>query len=226
MHLLVIEDNPDLVANIYDFFEAKGHAVDAAYDALTGMKFALAQDYDAVILDLMLPGGDGLDLCSRLRDAGYEVPIIMLTARDTVEDRLEGFAAGTDDYLIKPFSLQELAARIEALVRRYRRINVRRRLQVADLAYDPDTLRVTRGERVVELPPIPLKIFDVLVRQSPRVVRREEIERAVWGDSPPDSDALRAHVHLLRAAIDGGETRPLLRTVRGVGYQLADPDAD
>jgi len=225
MHLLVIEDNPDLVTNIYDFFEAKGHTVNAAYDALTGMKFALEQDYDAVILDLMLPGGDGLDLCSRLREAGYEVPILMLTARDTVEDRLEGFAAGTDDYLIKPFSLQELAARIEALVRRFRRINVRRPLQLADLAYDPDTLRVTRGERVIELPPIPLKILDILLRQSPRVVRRKEIERAVWGDSPPDSDALRAHVHLLRSALDGGEAKPLLRTVRGVGYQLVDSDA-
>ncbi len=225
MHLLVIEDNPDLVANIYDFFEAKGDTVDAAYDAITGMKFALEQDYDAVILDLMLPGGDGLDLCGRLREAGYEVPVLMLTARDTVEERLEGFAAGTDDYLIKPFSLQELAARVDALVRRYRRVNVRRRLKVADLSYDPDTLRVTRGERVIKLPPIPLKILDMLLRQSPRVVPREEIERAIWGDSPPDSDALRAHVHLLRSALDGGESIPLLRTVRGVGYQLMDPNA-
>jgi len=225
VHLLVIEDNPDLVANIYDFFEAKGDTVDAAYDAITGMKFALEQDYDAVILDLMLPGGDGLDLCGRLREAGYEVPVLMLTARDTVEERLEGFAAGTDDYLIKPFSLQELAARVDALVRRYRRVNVRRRLKVADLSYDPDTLRVTRGERVIKLPPIPLKILDMLLRQSPRVVPREEIERAIWGDSPPDSDALRAHVHLLRSALDGGESIPLLRTVRGVGYQLMDPNA-
>ena len=225
MHLLVIEDNPDLVANIYDFFEAKGDTVDAAYDAITGMKFALEQDYDAVILDLMLPGGDGLDLCGRLREAGYEVPVLMLTARDTVEERLEGFAAGTDDYLIKPFSLRELAARVDALVRRYRRVNVRRRLKVADLSYDPDTLRVTRGERVIKLPPIPLKILDLLLRQSPRVVPREEIERAIWGDSPPDSDALRAHVHLLRSTLDGGESIPLLRTVRGVGYQLMDPNA-
>lgn len=225
MHLLVIEDNPDLVANIYDFFEARGDTVDAAYDAITGMKFALEQDYDAVILDLMLPGGDGLDLCGRLREAGYEVPVLMLTARDTVEERLEGFAAGTDDYLIKPFSLQELAARVDALVRRYRRVNVRRHLKVADLRYDPDTLRVTRGERVIELPPIPLKILDLLLRQSPRVVPREEIERAIWGDSPPNSDALRAHVHLLRSALDGGESIPLLRTVRGVGYQLMDPNA-
>lgn len=225
MHLLVIEDNPDLVANIYDFFEAKGDTVDAAYDAITGMKFALEQDYDAVILDLTLPGGNGLDLCGRLREAGYEVPVLMLTARDTVEERLEGFAAGTDDYLIKPFSLQELSARVDALVRRYRRVNVRQRLKVADLSYDPDTLRVTRGERVIELPPIPLKILDLLLRQSPRVVPREEIERAIWGDSPPDSDALRAHVHLLRSALDGGESIPLLRTVRGVGYQLMDPNA-
>jgi DNA-binding response OmpR family regulator len=221
MHLLVIEDNPDLVANLYDFFEGRGHSVDAAYDAFSGLKFATENRYDAIVLDLMLPGMDGLEVSAMLRERGKDTPILMLTARDTLEDKLEGFASGADDYLVKPFALRELEARLLALLRRG---TARGKIRVADLSLDPDTLRVERAGRRIELSPIPLKILDVLLRASPRVVRRGELERAIWGDSPPDSDALRAHVHVLRSAIDTAGEVPLLHTVRGIGYQLVAPD--
>jgi DNA-binding response OmpR family regulator len=225
MHLLVIEDNPDLVANLYDFFEGRGHTVDAAYDAFSGLKFATENRYDAVILDLMLPGMDGLEVCAMLRERGLDTPILMLTARDTLDSKLEGFASGADDYLVKPFALQELEARLQVLQRRGRSGGARGRLQVADLSFDPDTLRVERAGRRIELSPIPLRILEVLLRASPRVVPRAEMERAIWGDSPPDSDALRAHLHVLRSAIDATGEVSLVHTVRGIGYQLAAPDA-
>lgn len=226
MHLLVIEDNPDLVANLYDYLEARGHTLDAAYDALTGMKFALDNRYDAIVLDLMLPGMDGLDVSAQLRDAGIATPILMLTARDTLQNKLDGFESGADDYVVKPFALAELEARLTALVRRAEGRAAQGVLQVADLRFDPGTLRVERAGRRLELPRIPLKILEVLLRNSPRVVSRAELERVLWGDSPPESDALRAHMHVLRSAVDGPGGVPLLHTIRGIGYRLAEPDAD
>jgi DNA-binding response OmpR family regulator len=226
MHLLVIEDNPDLVANLYDFFEDRGHTVDAAYDAFSGLKFAFEAGYDAIILDLMLPGMDGLEVCTRLRESGQQIPILMLTARDTLDNKLDGFASGADDYLVKPFALPELEARLMSLIRRARGGQVLGgRLRIADLSFDPNTLYVERGGRRIELPPIPLKLLELLMRKSPRVVTREELEREVWGDSPPDSDALRAHMHVLRTAVDAKTDKSLLRTVRGIGYRLVEPDA-
>lgn len=222
MHLLVIEDNPDLVANLCEFLEERGHTADIAYNGYAGLGFAVENSYDAVVLDLMLPGIDGLEVCARLRAAGRTMPVLMLTARDSLEDKLEGFASGADDYLIKPFALLELEARLQALVRRGRGESEHgaHRLQVADLTLDIATWQVSRAGQTIELPPIPLKILELLMRRSPQVVRRAELERAVWGDDPPDSDALRTHLHQLRAAIDKPFTRPLLHTLRGMGYRL------
>ncbi len=225
MQILVIEDNPDLVANLCDFLETRGHSVDVAYDAWKGLQLATDLHHDIIILDLMLPGLDGVEVCERLRQAGKDVPVLMLTARDTLQDKLKGFSSGADDYMVKPFALPELEARITALARRARGDQMPRRLHIADLVYEPDLVRLRRDGRGIELPPIQLKILELLMRESPRVVPRAEIERLVWGDTPPDSDALRAHVHLLRNAIDKPFEQPLLRTVRGMGYQLADPDA-
>lgn len=224
MYILVVEDNPDLVSNLYDYLEPQGYVVDAAYEARSGLSFARANDYDAIILDLSLPGMDGLEVCRHLRDSGKDTPVLMLTARDTLDDKLEGFASGADDYLVKPFALQELDARLKALVKRARGEQSHKALRVADLVYDPDTLRVERAAQPISLPPIPLKILDMLIRQSPRVVTRKEIERRIWGEDRPDSDALRAHMHVLRNSIDKPFGRSLLRTVHGMGYQLADPD--
>jgi DNA-binding response OmpR family regulator len=167
---------------------------------------------------------DGLEVCRQLRAEGSHAPVLMLTARDTLEDRLEGFATGTDDYLVKPFALQELAARLAALVRRARGEVGDNALRVGDLVFDPATHRVRRGTRAIDLPPTALTVLRLLMHESPRVVKREEIEREVWGEHPPDSDALRTHMHLLRSAVDKPGEPPLLRTVRSVGYQLVEPD--
>lgn len=224
MYLLLIEDNPDLVENLCEFFESQGHTVDIAYNGHAGLGFAIENNYDAIILDLMLPGLDGLEVCAWLRREGHGTPILMLTARDTLHNKLEGFASGADDYLVKPFALPELAARINALVRRGRREIAPQQLVVADLRFDPGTLRVERAGQRIELAPIPLKILALLMRRSPAVVPRLDIEREVWGNDPPDSDTLRAHLHSLRSAIDRDFNPALLHTVRGMGYQIADPD--
>jgi DNA-binding response OmpR family regulator len=224
MHLLLIEDNPDLLENLSDFFETRGHSVDLAYNGLSGLNMALTGDFDVIILDLMLPGMGGLEVCSRLRNEGHETPLLMLTARDTLTDKLEGFSSGADDYLVKPFALPELEARITALVRRGRGKQAGRQLIVADLRFDLDRLRVERASRRIELGPIPLRLLEMLMRRSPGVVRREELEREIWGDDPPESDALRTHMHALRSAVDQDDEVPLLHTLRGFGYQLATPN--
>lgn len=226
LHVLVIEDNPDLAANVCDFLEAKGHVVDVAGDGLTGLHLAVTRDFDAIVLDIMLPGMDGLTLCRKFREeARRTTPVLMLTARDALDDRVAGLECGADDYVLKPFALRELEARLKALVRRSSSAVTPSVLRVADLEYDPALMRVRRGARVIGLPPIPLKLLETLMRAAPRVVRRDELERAVWGDAPPDSDALRSHMHVVRAAVDGAGEPPLVHTLRGVGYRIMAPDA-
>ncbi len=222
MRLLLVEDNRDILANLADYLALKGYEVDCAQDGLTGLHLAATQDYDLIVLDVMLPGMDGTTLCRRLRESERrDTPVIMLTARDTLEDRLQGFASGADDYVTKPFALPELAARIEAVLKRSR-AGGRRRLQVADLAYDLDTLEVTRAGQPLKIGPTGLKLLAVLMQKSPAVATRETLEAALWGDAPPDSDSLRSHIHSLRQQIDKPFARPLLHTVHGVGFRLAE----
>ena len=222
MRILVVEDNRDILANLADFLTLKGYEVDCAQDGLTGLHLAATQHFDLLVLDVMLPGMDGFTLCQRLREGERrQTPVIMLTARDTLDDRLQGFRTGADDYLTKPFALSELAARIEAILRRSRG-GGKRELQVADLNYDLVTLAVRRAGQTLHVGPIGLRLLEVLMQKSPAVVRREVLESALWGDSPPDSDSLRSHIHSLRQQIDKPFDRPLLHTVHGVGYRLAD----
>jgi DNA-binding response OmpR family regulator len=224
--VLIIEDSKDLAANIADYLEAKGYLVDVAMDGVTGLHLAVTQPHDVIVLDLMLPGIDGLTLCRRLRqDAQSAVPVLMLTARATLDDKAAGFGEGADDYLVKPFELRELDLRLRALMRRARAGETLRRLKVADLVFDLDTLIVQRADQLITLPALPMKILELLMKRAPGVVWRRDIEQAVWGDSPPDSDALRVHMHTLRSAIDPPGLPPLLHTLRGVGYQLKAPDA-
>jgi DNA-binding response OmpR family regulator len=222
MNILLIEDNRDLATNLFDFFEARGHAMDLADDGISGLHFAATNQYDAILLDVMLPGIDGLTLCRRLREAGKQTPILMLTARDSLDDKIAGLEAGADDYVVKPFALREVDARLHALVRRSQTKDTGSKLQVGDLIFDTGTYTVSRGGRGIELPPVPLKLLEILMRQSPRVIPREEIERAIWGDSPPDSDALRAHLYILRNAVDKNSDKPLIKTLRGLGYQISN----
>lgn len=226
LHILVIEDNPDLAANVCDFLEAKGHIADVAGDGITGLHLAITKDYDAIVLDIVLPGMDGLTMCRKFREeAKRNTPVLMLTARDALDDRVAGLECGADDYVLKPFALRELEARLKALVRRSHSRVTSSVLQVSDLEFDPARVRVRRGDRVISLPPIPLKLLETLMRASPRVMKREELERAVWGDAPPDSDALRSHMHTVRTAVDRPGELPLIQTLRGIGYRIALPDA-
>ncbi|WP_313516119.1 response regulator transcription factor [Pseudomonas sp.] len=222
MRILLVEDNRDILGNMLDYLSIKGYSVDCAQDGLSGLHLAATEHYDLIVLDIMLPGLDGYTLCKRLReDARRNTPVIMLTARDQLDDRLQGFTSGADDYLIKPFALSELAARIEAVLRRAQG-GGRRELQVADLTFDLDTLEVMRGGKTLKLNPIGQKLLTVLMQKSPHVVRREVLEETVWGDDCPDSDSLRSHVHQLRQVIDKPFERALMHTVHGIGYRLAD----
>jgi DNA-binding response OmpR family regulator len=220
MHVLLIEDNLDLSANVGEFLESKGHEVDYARDGVQGLQLAGSEGYDAVILDIGLPGLDGLSLCKRLREhSRRDIPIVMLTARDTEADKLSGFDAGADDYVTKPFSLLELLARLKALVRRSS--GARGLLQVADLTFDLRTLIIQRGTRTITLAPTGMRILEQLMRASPGVVTREQIERVVWGEDPPGSDAaLRGHILIIRNAVDADGEAKLLHTIHGIGYRL------
>jgi DNA-binding response OmpR family regulator len=225
MRLLLIEDHKDIAANVAEYFEARGDEVEYAEDGPAGLEAALHKSYDVLILDIMLPGLDGLSLCRQLRQAGHtRVPILMLTAKDLLEDKIEGFEAGADDYLVKPFSLAELDARLKALVRRANPPQAQRTLTVGDLRFDLDTLEAERGGERVKLNPTTRRILAVLMQNSHRVVTRAELERELWGDHPPEGDFLRAHMHALRTAIDKNFPLKLLHTIHGTGYRIsADP---
>lgn len=226
MRVLIIEDNRDLASNMFDFLEAKGHVVDAAGDGITGMHLALVNQYDAIVLDLMLPGMDGITLCRKLREEGGKTtPVLMITARDSLDDKIAGLEAGADDYLVKPAELREVELRLRVLHRRGGdQPQKLKKMVIEDLSLDPATCSVKRGDKNIELPPIPYKILEALMSRSPQVVSRDDIEHVVWGEGRPDSDSLRAHVHLLRDIIDKPFPRKLLRTLRGFGYQLVSPD--
>ena len=220
MRVLLIEDDLDIAGNIGDFLEAAGHQVDFAYDGISGLHLALTREFDVFIIDWMLPGMAGTDLCRKLRhQAPGRVPALMLTARDTLADKLEGFEAGVDDYLVKPFALQELEARLRALDRLRR--SAPRELTVADLVLDPVARTVLRSGQRLEVHGAAFDILYSLMERSPAVVRREELQARLWGDDPPRSDVLRSHIYALRRTIDRPFDRDLLHTVRGYGYQVA-----
>ena len=223
MRILVVEDHRDIAENIGDYFTPKGHEIDYAADGITGLHLAVTQDYDVIVLDLMLPGLDGLSVCRKLREeARKSTPVLMLTARDQLDNKVQGFRAGADDYLVKPFALKELEVRLEALSRRAGGAAATRALKVADLEFDPDTQTVKRAGRKLDLNPSLRTLLGVLMANTHRVVRRSELEAALWGDDPPDADVLRAHIYALRTAIDKPFERKLLHTVHGTGYRLSD----
>ncbi len=226
MRILIIEDNCDLASNMFDFLEARGHIPDAAGDGVTGLHLAMVNQYDAVVLDLMLPGMDGITLCRKLREEGGKTtPILMITGRDSLDDKIAGLEAGADDYLIKPAELREVELRLRVLHRRSGEyIQKQKTMVVEDLSLDPFTCSVRRGDKTIDLPPISYRILEMLMARSPHVVNRDDIQHIVWGEGRPDSDSLRAHMHLLRDLIDKPFQQKLLHTLRGFGYQLASQD--
>jgi DNA-binding response OmpR family regulator len=222
--VLVIEDNRDIAANIADYLEPKGHVLDFAATGPHGLKLALSERYDVIVLDIMLPGLNGMEVCRRLRNEGSnDAPVLMLTARDQLDDKLEGFQAGADDYLVKPFSVKELEVRLQALIKRGSS-HTPRPLIVGDLHYDPQTLAATRAGQLLELNPVQRKVLELLMRNTHRVVTREELEQHIWGDMLPDNDVLRMHIYSLRNVVDKPFATKLIHTIHGAGYRLvAEP---
>jgi len=226
MKILLIEDNNNLALNITEYFESKEYLIDYAADGITALNLVLSQTFDVIVLDIMLPGMDGYSLCQKLRDNnGIGTPVIMLTARDTEDDKLKGFDAGADDYLVKPFSLPELEARLLALVRRAKQgYSGGENLVVADLVYNPVTMSFKRGDFNLNLMPVPRKILVMLMQNANRVVTRQEIEHEIWNDDPPDSEALRSHIYAIRSGINKNHSTNLLHTIRGTGYLLGETE--
>jgi DNA-binding response OmpR family regulator len=221
--VLLIEDHADIAEMVGAYLENREYIIDYAADGITGLHLAVSNQYDAIILDLMLPGMDGLEVCQKIRDdAKSDVPIIMLTARDTLEDKISGLDKGADDYLIKPFAIQELEARLRSLIRRYSGDIKKEVLSVGELSIDTSTLKVQRGDKELAITPIGLKILSVLMRASPAVVSRRELERQVWGDILPDSDTLRSHLYNLRKIVDKPFEKKILLTVQGNGFKIID----
>jgi len=226
MKVLIVEDDAAIAANLYDYLEASGYEVDLATNGRTGLEMAVSDSWDAILLDLSLPRMDGLTLCRKLREEAHrDTPVLMLTAKDALDDKLAGFVHGADDYLVKPFSLKEVGARLGALVKRYRGEVATNALRFADVRFDLTTLVVERAGRVIRLQPKCLHLLRILMQSPGRVWGRSELETEVWGDELPGSDTLRAHIYTLRKALtQQGETE-LIETVHGLGYRLAAGDA-
>ncbi len=217
--ILLVEDHRDLAETVGDFLESRNYMVDFAHDGLLAMHLAVTERFDAIVLDIMLPGLDGIEVCRRLRkDAQLTTPILMLTAKGQLDDKLTGFDVGADDYLVKPFEMPELVARREALIRRER--GVSSAYTVGELELDLDTMEARRAGQGLKLSRTLFDILKILMRESPKVVTRDAIEQELWGDDLPDSDTLRSHLYNLRQVVDKPFDVPLIETLPGRGYRI------
>ena len=227
MNLLVIEDDPEQARWLTRGLEQAGHRAAHVDDGIAGLEAAITGDFDAVVLDRGLPRLEGLGLLEALRRERPDTPVLIVSSRTSVEARIEGLRAGGDDYLVKPFAISELLARIEAVLRRSGSDAAAEptRLEVADLVIDLLAMRVTRGERVIALQPREYQLLCALARQAGRVVSRTHLLEAVWNYRfDPSTNVIDVHVHRLRRKIDDGAEAPLIHTVRGVGYRLGTPE--
>ncbi|MBE9015269.1 response regulator transcription factor [Chroococcidiopsidales cyanobacterium LEGE 13417] len=225
MRVLVIEDEPGIAQFIRQGLNEAGYAVDVASDGQAGLDYALAAEYDVIVLDIMLPQLDGLQVLRQMRSR-IKTPVLLLTARDTVEDRVKGLDAGADDYLFKPFAFPELLARLRALLRRPP-LQLDTILQVADLEMDVANREVRRAGKSIELSPREFSLLEYLMRHPRQVLTRSQITERIWNfDFYGDSNVVDVYIGYLRRKIDNGFDRPLLHTVRGVGYRLSAEQSD
>ena len=226
LSILIVEDDFDLARNLCDFMAIKGYLPDHASDIATARHLLKSETYDLAVLDVSLPGGSGVDLCKAIRhELRLSMPIVMLTAKDDLDTKLDAFDLGADDYIVKPAALREIEARIRALIRRARREVDHDALVVADLQMDTGSLRVERAGQLITLPPVPLRILRLLMANSPNVVLHAAIQKEIWGDDPPDDNhGLIVHMHTLRNAVDRPFPQALIQTVRGFGYRIADAE--
>jgi DNA-binding response OmpR family regulator len=226
MRILVVEDEPGIALFIRQGLSEAGYAVDVAGDGEEGLDYALAAEYDAIVLDILLPRMDGLDLLRELRDRGMMTPVLLLTARDAVEDRVQGLDAGADDYLVKPFAFSELLARIRALLRRPP-LQTEAVLRVGDLEMDLSRHEVRRAQRVIELSPREFALLEYLIRHPTQVLSRTQIIEHVWNfDFSYESNVVDVYIGYLRRKLNRGSDTRLIHTVRGVGYRLSAEGGD
>ncbi|TKB56868.1 response regulator transcription factor [Ferrimonas aestuarii] len=212
-----------MATTVAEFLDLEGIDVDFARDGVQAWELSQQNQYQVVILDINLPRLDGFSVCQRIRASGDDTPIIMLTAKDRLQDKLQGFEAGADDYLVKPFALDELVARIKALSGRLSRQV--RKLTVADLEFNLDENRVSRQGRSLSLPPVSLKLLEVLMRASPKAVAKQQLIESVWGDEVEGSN-LKVHIHKLRKVVDSQGLPPLIHTAKALGYVIRESNAD
>ncbi|MDP2673671.1 MAG: response regulator transcription factor [Dehalococcoidia bacterium] len=223
MYILVVEDERRLAQVVRKVLEEEGHTVDVATDGEEGLAMAMDSSHDVIVLDILLPGIDGFEVCRRLRAGRVDTPVLLLTALDAIEDRVRGLDAGADDYLPKPFAFQELLARLRALGRRRVQARDPDQLETANLVLDLRRRRAVRDGRTIDLSPKEFALLEFLMRNQGRVVTRTQILDHVWGyDYSPDSNLVDVYVTYLRRKIDRAHQRKLIRTVRGAGYAVGD----
>ena len=223
MHTLLVEDNVSLAQTVIAYFDLEGIDCDYASTGSQGLELALSNDYQAILLDINLPRMNGLEVCEILRNRGVEIPVLMLTARDSLADKSAGFDAGTDDYLVKPFELIELAARVKALAKR--RSLLAQQLEVGPLQMDLSLTTACRHGQTLTLTPTCWTLLEILMRESPNVVSREKLQNAIWrGSDLPDSNVLKVHLYKLRQQVDKPFSTKLIQTVSGHGFAIRVPD--
>jgi DNA-binding response OmpR family regulator len=222
MRILVVEDERRLAELLRRVLTEERYVADVAVEGPQGLNMALSGNYDLIILDVMLPGMDGFEICQRLRAENVATPVLMLTARGALEDRVNGLRIGADDYLLKPFAFEELLARVTALLRRRdRELDVAQQLHVADLTLDLTRHEAHRGERLIELTPKEFALLEYLMRNAGQALTRAQITDHVWGyDADTLSNVVDIYIHYLRDKIDRGSANPLISTVRGIGYRI------
>lgn len=227
LRLLFVEDHVGLALNLSEFFAGQRYETDFASDGLSALHLCATNDYDVLIVDIMLPGLSGLTLCRRIRsELGLSTPIILITAKDQIDDKEAGFREGADDYLVKPFDLRELQIRVEALHRRYAP-EMSICLKAGELCFDPGTLRVTLGSEVaLELSGTAARIFEALISAYPNLLTHDALHRQAWGNREADIHTLRTHVYSLRKQLYSCFGVPLIKTIHGRGYRLIPPGAE
>lgn len=218
----MVEDHYELASTLCEFLEAHGFVIDHARNLDTARNLLKHNPYHILLLDINLPDGSGYDLCQWLRkEQGLDIPVLMLTARDTLDDKMKGFTSGTDDYLVKPFDFNELVMRVRALIKRSMGEVSNSQLQIHDLILDSARQTINRAGQNIELPPIQFKLLKLLMRNSPKVITKQEIVIELWGDTEPESDALRSHIYNLRKMVDKPFDQKLIHTVSGVGLKIS-----
>ncbi|MTI15757.1 response regulator transcription factor [Rhodobacteraceae bacterium RKSG542] len=220
MRILLVEDDLEIMEVIYEYLELLGFTIDHAFSGPEGLELALTGEFDLIILDVMLPRLNGFEVCKKIREAHISTPILMLTARDTSQDMVTGLEIGADDYLVKPFDLKVLVARIRALNRRVGANSFASKLSFSDVEVDLQTRSISVSGELLHLSPVGYTLLKVLLEEAPNVVSRDTLSHHIWGEDPPDGDALRKHIHKLRSVLSKYNSAVKVQTLIKVGYRL------